>query len=112
MADKELDFHQASFSKMTSNTSDSGEQLSTLVNRLVNAVEPLRGKFEGSGRNSLDELHRRAETVSILVSGDLGSLNEGQMEMMNAVMQGDQEMADSAQSQMNSANFDVGKLRA
>lgn len=112
MADKELDFHQASFSKMTSNTGESGEQLSTLVNRLVNAVDPLKDKFEGSGRNSLDELHRRAEAVSILVGSDLSNLNEGQREMMNAVMQGDQSMADSTQSQMNAANFDAGKLRA
>lgn len=112
MADKELDFHQASFSKMTSNTSEAGEQLSTLVNRLVNAVDPLKDKFEGSGRNSLDELHRRAESVSILVGGDLNNLNEGQREMMNAVLQGDQDMADSTQSQMNAANFDAGKLRA
>ncbi|SIO86110.1 hypothetical protein [Nocardiopsis sp. JB363] len=112
MSDKELDFHQASFAKMTSNTSQSGEQLSSLVNRLVSAVDPLKDKFEGSGRNSLDELHRRAESVSILVGGDLNSLNEGQNEMMNAVMQGDEEMADSTRSQMSAANFDAGKLRA
>ncbi|MBR8740984.1 hypothetical protein [Nocardiopsis sp. MG754419] len=97
---------------MTSNTQQSGDELSTLVNKLVAAVEPLKDKFEGSGRNSLNDLHQRAQKVSLLVGTDLGNLHEGQVEMMNAVMQGDQEMSDSTRSQMSAANFDSGKFRA
>ena len=112
MADAEIKFDHGQFSGYINNTGGSIEDLGTLVKRLVKAAEPLEGKFKGDGRAVFRELHRQADEVSMLVQKGMVSLNEGQSGMSDAVVQGDQAMADAANAQMSAANFDGAKFRA
>lgn len=112
MSEPEIKFQHDQFSGYINNTDVSNQDLGTLITKLVNAAEPLKEKFEGSGRGSFDQLHVRAKEISDMLKKDLNSLQEGQVEISNAVVQGDEAMSDAAQRQMNASNFDNVKFRA
>jgi hypothetical protein len=92
-------------------TQGSAQELGTLVKQLIQAAEPLVGKFNGAGKASFDSFKANADQITADLNAGLGSVNTGQMGMQQAFSTGDQTMADEAQSRMGSANFDAAKFK-
>ena len=92
-------------------TQGSTQELGTLVKQLIQAAEPLVGKFNGSGKAAFDSFKANADQITADLNAGLGSVNTGQRGMQQAFSTGDQTMADEAQSKMSSANFDAAKFK-
>ncbi|OLT28585.1 hypothetical protein BJF83_15010 [Nocardiopsis sp. CNR-923] len=93
------------------NTAGSGDELSTLIGQLVQAAEPLYGKFDGPGKAAFDSFKNRADAIAADLRAGLGSIQEGQAGMQAAFQTGTQTMTDDANQNMAAANFDAAKFR-
>ncbi|WP_017591979.1 hypothetical protein [Nocardiopsis potens] len=105
------DFGEQTLTTLTQNTSGSGDELSDLITKLIDAAEPLVGKFDGSGKAAFDSFKSRADQITADLNAGLGSINEGQRGMDQAFSEGSQTMADEANQNMGTANFDAAKFR-
>jgi uncharacterized protein YukE len=92
-------------------TQGSTQELGTLVKQLIEAAQPLAGKFNGAGKAAFDNFKAHADQITADLNTGLGSVNTGQVGMEKAFSMGDQTMADDAQSRMSSANFDAAKFK-
>jgi hypothetical protein len=92
-------------------TQGSRDELGTLIKQLIQAAEPLVGKFNGAGRAAFDNFKAHADQITADLNAGLGSVNTGQIGMEKAFSTGDQTMADDAQTRMSAANFDAAKFR-
>ncbi|WAP51105.1 hypothetical protein OL239_14615 [Arthrobacter sp. ATA002] len=95
---------------LTQHTGSSNEDLGQLVRSLVQAVAPLEGKFNGSGRVRFDEFKARTDEVANELNGSLAAILMGQSEMDRSFQMGDQEAADNAQQQQGAASFDAARF--
>jgi hypothetical protein len=89
----------------------SGDDLGALVRQLVQAAQPLEGKFNGSGRAMFDQFKGRADKIASDLNGSLSAILGGQSGMDSAFSTGDQEQGDNAKQQMSAANFDAARFR-
>lgn len=105
-----FDMGSQTLTTLTQKTGGSNEDLGSLVRQLVQAVAPLEGKFNGSGRARFDEFKQRADFVASDINRALGSILEGQGGMNVAFQTGDQESADNAQQTQGAANFDAANF--
>lgn len=105
------DYGQDTLVTLARNTSGASDDLGSLVKQLIQAAEPLAGKFNGAGKAAFDSFKARADQISADLNAGLGSVNRGQVGMERAFASGDQTMADEASSAMSSANFDAAKFR-
>jgi hypothetical protein len=96
---------------LSQSTGTTGDELSSLIQQLVQAAEPLSGKFDGAGKAAFDSFKLRADGITADLRAGLGSIQEGQTGMNTAFVTGDQTMADDANQSMGSANFDAAKFR-
>ncbi|WP_047871506.1 hypothetical protein [Nocardiopsis sp. RV163] len=96
---------------LSQSTGTTGDELSSLIQQLVQAAEPLSGKFDGAGKAAFDSFKLRADAITADLRAGLGSIQEGQGGMNAAFVTGDQTMADDANQSMGSANFDAAKFR-
>ncbi|WP_329245984.1 hypothetical protein OG417_50805 [Actinoallomurus sp. NBC_01490] len=92
-------------------TQISTHDLGTLIKQLIQAAEPLKGKFDGEGKKTFDRFKAHADQIATDLHAGLRSVNTGQVGMERAFLTGDQAMADDAQSKMSSANFHAAKFR-
>jgi len=92
-------------------THGSTQELGTLVKALIQAAEPLAGRFNGAGRAAFDAFKANADRITADLNAGLGSVNTGQIGMEKAFSMGDQTMADEAQSKMGAANFDAARFK-
>ncbi|MFB9798410.1 hypothetical protein ACFFON_15855 [Arthrobacter citreus] len=95
---------------LTQQTGASNQDLGQLVRALVEAVAPLEGKFNGTGRVKFDEFKARTDEVANELNGSLAAILTGQSEMDRSFHLGDQESADNAQQQQGSASFDAARF--
>ena len=102
---------ESTLSRLSQNTGTSGDELSSLITQLVQAAEPLSGKFDGAGKAAFDSFKMRADGIAADLRSGLGSVQEGQTGMDSAFNSGAQTMADDANQSMGSANFDAAKFR-
>ena len=93
------------------NTAGSGDELSSLIQQLVQAAEPLVGKFDGAGKSAFDSFKARADEITADLRAGLGSIQVGQEGMNTAFVSGADTMADDANANMGAANFDAAKFR-
>lgn len=96
---------------LSQNTGNTGDELSSLIQQLVQAAEPLAGKFDGAGKAAFDSFKARADGITADLRAGLGSIQEGQTGMNTAFTTGAQTMADDASQNMGAANFDAAKFR-
>ncbi|WP_150241694.1 hypothetical protein [Nocardiopsis quinghaiensis] len=96
---------------LSQNTGTTGDELSSLIQQLVQAAEPLAGKFDGAGKAAFDSFKARADGIAADLRAGLGSIQEGQTGMNSAFSTGAETMADDANQRMGSANFDAAKFR-
>ncbi|SKA10377.1 hypothetical protein SAMN02745673_02466 [Marinactinospora thermotolerans DSM 45154] len=105
------DYGDQTLTTLARNTSGSSDELGSLINQLIQAAEPLAGKFNGAGKAAFDSFKARSEQITADLNAGLGSINEGQRGMESAFSTGNQTMADEAQRNMSAANFDAAKFR-
>ncbi|AFR07125.1 MULTISPECIES: hypothetical protein [Nocardiopsis] len=101
----------ATLTTLGQNTAGSGDELSSLVQQLVQAAEPLAGKFDGAGKAAFDSFKARADGIASDLRAGLGSIQVGQEGMNAAFVGGADTMADDANANMGAANFDGAKFR-
>ncbi|CAM4383536.1 hypothetical protein [Nocardiopsis rhodophaea] len=105
------DFGDQTLTTLARSTSGSTDELSNLINQLIQAAEPLSGKFNGAGKAAFDSFKARADQITADLNTGLGRVNEGQYGMQSAFSTGSQTMADDANRNMSAANFDAAKFR-
>ncbi|MEU2389455.1 hypothetical protein [Streptomyces sp. NPDC007369] len=96
---------------LMSKSRTSSTDLGTLIRLLLNAAQPLEGKFNGQGKVAFDSFKVRADGITKELNASLAAILGGQSGMEKAFSSGDQEQGENARSQMSSANFDAARFR-
>lgn len=91
-------------------TVGSSDDLGTLIHQLIQAAEPLEGKFNGEGKATFDSFKLRADEITAALNGSLRSILGGQVGMDTAFGTGDQEQADNAHKNQGQANFEAARF--
>lgn len=105
------DFGDQTLTTLNRSTSGTGDELSGLITQLIDAAEPLAGRFNGSGKAAFDSFKARADQITSELNAGLTNINQGQGGMQQAFLQGNQTMSDDANRNMGAANFDAAKFR-
>ncbi|MFD7706559.1 hypothetical protein ACFV6E_12940 [Streptomyces sp. NPDC059785] len=107
-----FDMGSTTLADLGKSTTGSSDDLGTLIKWLVQAAEPLEGKFNGQGKASFDSFKLRADEITDALNGSLSAILGGQGGMDNAFGTGDVEQQDNAQQNMGQANFDAARFGA
>ncbi|MGL4174324.1 MAG: hypothetical protein ACRCTR_09720 [Actinomycetota bacterium] len=105
-----FDMGAETLSQLVRESDSSGQDLGSLVRRLVVVAEPLEGAFNGAGRVAFDEFKVRVDEIASELTSALGSIVEGQAGMDQAFGLGDMEASDNSVQAMGSANFDGARF--
>lgn len=105
-----FDMGSTTLSTLARSTSGSSTDLGTLIQQLIQAAQPLEGKFNGAGKAMFDSFKLRADEITAALNGSLSSILEGQSGMDTAFGTGDQEQSDNAQQNLSAANFDAARF--
>jgi hypothetical protein len=92
-------------------TQGSTDELRGLIQQLIQAAEPLSGRFDGAGKQAFDAFKANSDQITADLGRGLGSVNTGQAGMNKAFVTGDTTMSDDARSLMSAANFDAARFR-
>ncbi|WP_018565719.1 hypothetical protein [Streptomyces sp. PsTaAH-124] len=106
-----FDMGAQTLSTLSRDSRGSSDDLGSLIRQLVQAVEPLEGKFNGTGRRMFDEFKGRADGIARELNSSLSAIVGGQSGMDGAFSSGDQEQGDNARHHMGAANFDAARFR-
>ncbi len=106
-----FDMGAQTLSTLQRDSRGASDDLGGLVRQLVQAAQPLEGKFNGAGRAMFDQFKTRADQISGDLNGSLSAILGGQSGMDGAFSSGDQEQGDNARQQMAAANFDAARFR-
>jgi hypothetical protein len=106
-----FDMGAQTLSALVKESRGSSDELGTLIRLLVQAAEPLEGKFNGAGRVAFDQFKARADGITRELNGSLSAILGGQSGMDSAFGSGVQEQGDNARRQMGAANFDGARFR-
>ncbi|PAZ12430.1 hypothetical protein CLM62_30045 [Streptomyces sp. SA15] len=105
-----FDMGAQTLSTLQRDSRGSSDDLGTLIRQLVQAAQPLEGKFNGSGRVMFDQFKAQADRITSDLNGSLSAILGGQSGMDSAFSSGDQEQGDNARQQMSAANFDAARF--
>ncbi|QUI31484.1 hypothetical protein H9W91_11845 [Streptomyces alfalfae] len=105
-----FDMGDTTLAVLGKDTAGSSDDLGTLIHLLVQAAEPLEGKFNGAGKATFDSFKLRADEITADLSGALSSILGGQAGMEEAFGTGDDEQADNAHQNMSAANFEAARF--
>ncbi|MGW7049194.1 hypothetical protein ACWGDT_42375 [Streptomyces avermitilis] len=97
-------------STLISNSRGSSDDLGTLIRQLVQAAQPLEGKFNGAGRVAFDSFKGRSDEITTSLNSALSGILGGQSGMESAFGSGDQEQGENARTQEAAANFDGARF--
>lgn len=107
-----FDMGSTTLSELGKSTVGSSDDLGTLIRWLIQAAEPLEGKFNGSGKVAFDSFKSRADEITNALNSSLGAILGGQSGMDTAFGSGDVETHDNANKNMGAANFDAARFGA
>jgi len=107
-----FDMGSTTLSELGKSTVGSGEDLGTLIKWLIQAAEPLEGKFNGAGKAAFDTFKAHADEITNELNSSLGAILGGQSGMDTAFGSGDVELGDNAHQNMGAANFDAARFGA
>ncbi|MBC3987366.1 hypothetical protein H8N00_00240 [Streptomyces sp. AC563] len=105
-----FDMGSTTLSDLGKSTVGSSDDLGTLIQALITAVEPLEGRFNGAGRAAFDSFKARSDEITAALNDSLRMILGGQSGMDTAFGTGDQEQADNAQQHMAGANFEAARF--
>ncbi|WP_328552854.1 MULTISPECIES: hypothetical protein [unclassified Streptomyces] len=107
-----FDMGSSTLADLGKSTAGSTEDLGTLIQALVQAAEPLEGKFNGAGKAAFDSFKAHTDEITAALNGSLGAILGGQGGMDTAFGSGDVEQEDNAQQNMGQSNFDAARFGA
>ncbi|MGW2572813.1 hypothetical protein [Streptomyces sp. NPDC001537] len=107
-----FDMGSTTLSDLGKSTVGSSEDLGALIRLLIQAAEPLEGKFNGAGKAAFDAFKAHADEITNELNSSLGAILGGQSGMDTAFGTGDVELGDNAQQNMSAANFDAARFGA
>ena len=105
-----FDMGAQTLSTLQSKSRGSSDDLRTLINQLVQAAQPLEGKFQGAGKQAFDAFKAHSDEIASSLQSSLSGILGGQSGMDSAFRSGDQEQGDNARQQMSAANFDAARF--
>ncbi|MER6910708.1 hypothetical protein ABT354_03400 [Streptomyces sp. NPDC000594] len=105
-----FDMGTQTLSTLISKSQSSSGDLGTLIQQLIQAAQPLEGKFNGAGKAAFDSFKSRSDEITAALNGALSAILGGQSGMETAFGTGVQEQSDNAQTQMSAANFDAARF--
>ncbi|MEV5442161.1 hypothetical protein AB0N23_06385 [Streptomyces sp. NPDC052644] len=88
----------------------STNDLGLLIRQLIQAAQPLEGKFNGQGKAAFDLFKSRSDEITAELNASLRAILGGQAGMETAFGSGDQEQGENARTQMAAANFDAARF--
>ncbi|WP_345128279.1 hypothetical protein, partial [Streptomyces chiangmaiensis] len=91
-----FDMGAQTLSTLMKDSRGSSDDLGLLIRQLVQAAQPLVGKFNGAGRVAFDQFKLRADGIAKELNGSLAAILGGQSGMDSAFASGDQEQGDNA----------------
>ncbi|MEV0178413.1 hypothetical protein AB0I54_03755 [Streptomyces sp. NPDC050625] len=107
-----FDMGSTTLSELGKSTVGSVEDLGTLIKWLIQAAEPLEGKFNGAGKAAFDTFKAHADEITNDLNSSLNAILGGQSGMDTAFGSGDVELGDNAHHNMGAANFDAARFGA
>ncbi|MFJ6742932.1 hypothetical protein ACIQOU_29075 [Streptomyces sp. NPDC091279] len=107
-----FDMGSTTLSVLGKSTAGSNDDLGTLIKWLIQAAEPLEGKFNGAGKTAFDTFKAHADEITNELNASLGAILGGQSGMDHAFGTGDEELGDNAHHHMGAANFDAARFSA
>ncbi|MGW3120961.1 hypothetical protein ACWDBW_28075 [Streptomyces sp. NPDC001107] len=107
-----FDMGSTTLSELGKSTVGSSEDLGALIRLLIQAAEPLEGKFNGAGKAAFDAFKAHADEITNELNSSLGAILGGQSGMDTAFGTGDVELGDNAHQNMGAANFDAARFGA
>jgi hypothetical protein len=107
-----FDMGSSTLTDLGKSTLGSTEDLGTLIRWLVQAAEPLEGKFNGAGKAAFDSFKAHTDDITNALNGSLGAILGGQGGMDTAFGSGDLEQEDNAHQNMGQSNFDAARFGA
>ncbi|MFG3252695.1 hypothetical protein [Streptomyces sp. NPDC048172] len=105
-----FDMGSSTLGTLTHETDGSAGDLTTLIQLLISAAEPLEGKFNGQGKIAFDEFKRNSDDISNALNSALNAILGGQSGMDQSFGEGDQEHGDNARQAIGAANFDAARF--
>lgn len=99
-------------SQLGKSTIGSSDDLGALIQLLIQAAEPLEGKFNGAGKAAFDRFKVHADEITADLNGSLSAILGGQSGMDTSFSSGDVELGDNAHQHMGMANFDAARFGA
>ncbi|GAA0486788.1 hypothetical protein [Microbacterium aurantiacum] len=97
-------------SVLTKTTSGSSDELAALVRQLLEAAEPLEGRFQGAGRSAFDRFKARTDAISGELKASLDAVLIGIGGMNRSFLEGESAMVDSTQSLESGSQFDAARF--
>ena len=91
-------------------TSGSSDELAGLVRQLLEAAEPLEGRFQGAGRAAFDRFKVRTGAISGELKAALDGVLGGIGGMNRSFLEGETAMVDQTQSLESGASFDAARF--
>ncbi|MFF1738938.1 MULTISPECIES: hypothetical protein [Streptomyces] len=107
-----FDMGSSTLADLGKSTIGSTEDLGTLIRWLVQAAEPLEGKFNGAGKAAFDSFKAHTDEITSALNGSLSAILGGQSGMDTAFGSGDLEQEDNAHQNMGHSNFDAARFGA
>lgn len=107
-----FDMGSTTLSELGKSTVGSGQDLGSLIQLLIQAAEPLEGKFNGAGKAAFDTFKVNADEITNALNSSLSAILGGQSGMDTAFGSGDLELEDNANQNMGAANFDAARFGA
>jgi uncharacterized protein YukE len=105
-----FDMGTQALTNLMSGSRNSSTDLGTLIKALVNAAQPLEGKFQGQGKVAFDSFKTRADGITKELNAALAAILGGQSGMEKAFASGDTEHGENAKTQMSAGNFDAARF--
>jgi hypothetical protein len=91
-------------------TSGSSDELAVLVRQLLEAAEPLEGRFQGAGRAAFDSFKARTDAISGELKAALDGVLVGIGGMNRSFLEGESAMVDQTQSMEAGSAFDAARF--
>ncbi|KAB2972457.1 hypothetical protein F8R89_10600 [Streptomyces sp. SS1-1] len=107
-----FDMGSTTLSQLGKSTVGSSEDLGSLIQLLIQAAEPLEGKFNGAGKAAFDTFKMHADEITDALNSSLSAILGGQSGMDTAFGSGDLELEGNANQNMGAANFDAARFGA
>lgn len=96
--------------QLAKQTSGSSDDLGSLVKQLLQAAEPLQGKFNGAARQTFDRFKVDTDAIAGELNGALGSVLGGIAGQGRAFVEGEQQMVDETSAAQSGAAFDAARF--